>query len=950
MATTPDSLAELSLGERAAIGRIEKALFGGGDRLVKVGRYEIGVPLGSGAFGKVYRARDPELARDVALKVTEAPLGDADRDELLAEARVMATIRHPNVAVVHDVGVVEIDEVREVAPDPLAATTPGASGEGRVRVFIVMELVTGANLRDWLAAAPRTRREILDVLRQAGRGLAAAHAEGIVHRDFKPENVLVDGDGRALVIDFGLARAPVAAVADDAPLADAMSTHRIAGTPAYMAPEQLAGGKATPGTDQFAYAVTIWEALHGLRPFSGTTLAELRGAFAQPPRTAGRRLPSRLRGVLARALSADPAARWPSLDAMLGALDVRRGRRLVPVGFAVTAGAAVAGWIVATRPAEVVDPCARPTAELAGVWDAAKRDAIAAAFHPIDRGDAVFAHVASTLDRVTGAWLDARRDACVASPRAEPPGAASDPWAPARPAAARRDPDRRLACLQDWRRQLAAVTDAFARATPEVVDRALAALGELPPVARCADSDTGSPADPARAAAASDKLANARALRVAGRDDASLAELAAIDRDADPSIAVAAALLEGELLTSLGRFDDARTSAHHAFDLAIGVGDRRSAAEAAADLAFLGVYDTGRITDSLQWVQTGQSLLSSLDDALELDAKLANAEGNLLVTRGVPAAAGPAFERAVADYRRIDPDHPALGTNLASLGATEMDRGRLDDAERDLRDGVSRAERDLGPDHLEVATARIELGLVEHARGHYGEAARHMDRAMATYARTLGPDHPRLVYGYIDRALVEGARGDVASAERDFGEAARIARATFGLGHPITAQVAMSHASVLLDAGRAADALTYANQARDAYERSDSLSKAVADATLARALAGTGKLRDGLERARAAALVADAFPTGPGAIRALLYHAYGDLALASHADALAAYELRLAAGALATGSPDPLEMAAIHFALARATSDRAPAEVALREFPRDGDPARRAAIERWLAK
>jgi eukaryotic-like serine/threonine-protein kinase len=929
MATTPDPLGELSLGERAAIGRIEKALFGGGDRLVKVGRYEIGVLLGSGAFGKVYRARDPELARDVALKVTEAPLGDADRDELLAEARVMATIRHPNVAVVHDVGVVEVDAGHESPADPLAATTPGATGGGRIRVFIVMELVAGANLRDWLAAAPRTRREIVDVLRQAGRGLAAAHAKGIVHRDFKPENVLVDGDGRALVIDFGLARSPVAAVADDAP---------IAGTPAYMAPEQLAGGKASPVTDQFAYAVTMWEALHGIRPFLGTTLAELRSAFAQPPRTSGRRLPSRVRGVLARALSADPAARFPSLDAMLVALDRRRARWLVPLGFAVTAGAAVAGWIVATRPAEAVDPCARPTGELAGVWDAAKRDAIATAFHAFPRGDAVFAHVAPTLDRATTAWLDARRDACLVAQKP------SDPWA------APQRIDARMACLRAWRRQLVAVTDTFAKATPEIVERAVASAGELPAVARCADGDAEPIADLARLEAAFDKLADARAQHVAGHDDAALAELAQVSREDAPS-AIAAALLEADAAAAAGRFEDSRASAHRAFDLAIGITDRRSAAEAAADLAYLGAYDPSRISDSLQWVKTGQSLLAKLDDTIELDAKLANAEGNVMLMSGIAAYAEPAFARAVADYRRIDPDHPNLGSSLAALGSAELDRGKIDDAERDLRDGFARAERDLGPDHIEVAAALVNLGLVDAARGHYADALRGYDRAIATITRTLGPDHARLVYAYMDRAQARAARGGLADAERDLAEADRIARASFGGTNPMANQVAMAHASLLLDAGaRPADALALATSARSGFEHVDSLTRGIADATLARALAATGNLRDGLERARIAAAVADAFPTGPGAVRAILYHAYGELALASHADALAAYELRMAAGALAAGSPDPLRMAAIRFALARATSDRAMADRALREFPRDGDPARRAAIERWLAK
>src|SRR5262249_25528263 len=239
--------------------------------------------------------------------------------------------------------------------------------------------------------------------------------------------------------------------------------------------------------------------------------------------------------------------------------------------------------------------------------------------------------------------------------------------------------------------------DAFARATPEVVEHAIVVVGELPPVARCDDAVTAD-VDPARAEAANERIANARASHAAGRDDAALAELAAVARDADAPIALAAGLLEAGVLAGAGRFDDARGSARRAFDTAITIGDRRSAAEAAVDLVFLGAYDPSRIAESMQWVQTGKSLVGKLADAVELDAQLANAEGHVLLAAGIAAAAHPAFERAVADFRRIDPDHYALGSSLAALGTAELDRGLLDDAERDLRDGVARAEADLGPD------------------------------------------------------------------------------------------------------------------------------------------------------------------------------------------------------------------------------------------------------------
>jgi len=494
----PDSLAELSLGERAAIGRIEKALFGGDDRLVEVGRYEVGALIGSGAFGKVYRARDPELAREVALKVTAA--SDADRDELMREARVMATIRHPNVAAVHDAGIV------------------GAS------VFIAMELVTGVSLRQrglrrkmnrqaaehaktdakQNVSAEGSRAATIDILCQAGRGLAAAHAAGIVHRDFKPENVLVDDTGRAQVIDFGLAHVGGA---------DA----RVAGTPAYMAPELLAfrpadetidplaptvatdrsptdgvdgrGNDATSGavprahesspgraraatqaSDQFAFGVTFCEAMFGARPFAGSTLAELRASLERPPV-----LPrDRLRPILTRALSRDPAGRFPSVTGLVDAIE-RTESRVSRWWIAVGATAVVAGVVafVVMRGREPADPCPLPVAELEGAWDAAARATVATAMHSVPRGDEIFARVSVKLDRAAVAWLEARHDACVAT-------------------AVRHDQspqmlDRRVACLRGWKRQLAGITHVLARPAPDTLAAAPRVLDDLPSLSRCRD-------------------------------------------------------------------------------------------------------------------------------------------------------------------------------------------------------------------------------------------------------------------------------------------------------------------------------------------------------------------------------------------------------------------------------------------------------------------------------
>ncbi len=263
-----------------------------------VGRYVIRGVLGRGGMGVVYTAEDPELSRDVALKIVRVDLA------VVREARAMAKLSHPNVISVYDAG-----------------THEGA-------VFIAMELVRGTDLRAWLAAKRRTVAEIVEVFVAAGRGLAAAHAAAIVHRDFKPDNVLVGDDGRVRVTDFGLAQG--------LPGDDALDGAAI-GTPAYMSPEQHAGDRADPRSDQFSFSVALWEALHGERPFTGASREKVAqairdGQMTAPPRAS--RVPGSLRRLLVRGLAASPAARYPSLDALLRALGRNQARVPRRIAFA----------------------------------------------------------------------------------------------------------------------------------------------------------------------------------------------------------------------------------------------------------------------------------------------------------------------------------------------------------------------------------------------------------------------------------------------------------------------------------------------------------------------------------------------------------------------------------------------------------------------------------------
>ncbi|HET9989694.1 MAG TPA: serine/threonine-protein kinase, partial [Kofleriaceae bacterium] len=275
-----------------------------------LGRYRLERMLGEGGMGVVHAAFDPDLERRVALKVLRSvdQLGDA-RQRLLREARAMARLTHENVVVVHEVG---------TAND---------------RDYVAMELIDGQTLAEWLAGKPREVDKIVDAFCCAGRGLAAAHAAGLVHRDFKPHNVLRRRDGRIVVTDFGLARgvdaapmpAAAAAVAFDVTLrpgavVDAAAGSQpsglsgltvsgaVMGTPAYMAPEQWTGGTVGPPADQFSFCVALYEALYGVRPFGGATFDELR-ANVLAGVTETRRGSGRVHKALMRGLSRDPDAR-----------------------------------------------------------------------------------------------------------------------------------------------------------------------------------------------------------------------------------------------------------------------------------------------------------------------------------------------------------------------------------------------------------------------------------------------------------------------------------------------------------------------------------------------------------------------------------------------------------------------------------------------------------------
>ena len=449
-----------------------------------LGRYQLERRLGEGGMGVVHCAFDPDLERRVALKVLRRSDGSDDaRQRLLREARAMARLTHPNVVAVHEVG---------------------TAGD---RDYVAMELIDGETLADWLRRK-RTAREITHAFIAAGRGLAAAHAAGLVHRDFKPHNVLRANDGRVVVTDFGLARGvdvAAAAVPFERTLTPAQSataaptpsslsgltaTGSVLGTPAYMAPEQWEGGVVGPAADQFAFCVALWEALTGERPFHGKTLDELRcdvqrGVDALD----ASKVPRKLRAPLRRGLQRDPDQRYRNMDALLAALArADRSSSAWSIAWRSAAVLATAGFLIVHERGHGEPTCEAPVVELGRVWSPMIEGVTPGAL------DAAF-------DKIAVRWSLARATACTADPVMRPV---------------------QLHCLDGALARFDAVRRGFSR-TPNV--NAEEALGELVDPAACL-----TPAPPKLALASTPETARAFEMLAA----AAVAELAGDDAPKPP--------------------------------------------------------------------------------------------------------------------------------------------------------------------------------------------------------------------------------------------------------------------------------------------------------------------------------------------------------------------------------------------------------------------------------
>jgi len=863
-----------------------------------VGRYVILERIGSGGMGVVYAAWDRDLDRRVAIKLlhaTHGPQHTKGQARLLREAQAMARLAHPNVCTVHEVG----------------------SYQGHL--YVAMELIEGQTFGQWRRERARPWRELVAVLHQAGRGLAAAHHQGLVHRDFKPENVLVGRDGRVRVVDFGLARSKSETarlessaeiellLGNDSTSIKLTETGALAGTPAYMAPEQFRGHAPDARSDQFSFCVTLWEALYDQRPFAGETRAQLamavcKGELREPP---PRDVPAFLRRALRRGLSLHEEDRFPSMDALLAAIDRDPGRtrrRVLAVGLGAVAIAALSAGVATRFSEQAEDPCAGGPTRMAGAWDDERRDAMRAAF---GRVDALFAAISRDtvereLDDYAERWLEGYRSACEATH--------------VRHEQSSELLDRRMSCLDQRLAALSATTELLAHADREAVARSIGAVAALPALEECDSAERlmagfAPPGDPSVAEeveALRARLARARAQGNTGHASDGLADARAVTERAAaldwPPLRAEAALVVGQLATTAGDDELALASLHAAVDEAVASHHDEVLVAATTDLVSLIGVSLSRYEEAERWGRLAEAGVrrrgGDMNDAIELDLTLCM----MLADKGEPKAALPRCQEALdlsivvhgpehsitgmahrglgnahyvagdfgaaeAEYQRSTElflashglDHPEYPALLNALAAVCYSQNRGSACVEPFEQAVAAAVRSYGPEHPAVADFTNNLAVVLQDLGRLDEAEIHARRSLELRRARFGDDHPGVGAAHRVLARIAQLRGDLPGAREHADQAVKIMRATRGERHPDVLEALEGRALILVQAGEVEAGLRDMDEAlpmAEALER-PARERAVRRLEFARALAS---LRP--ERARELAAQAEGEATG----------------------------------------------------------------------------------------
>jgi len=681
-----------------------------------VGRYVIIDRLGEGGMGVVYSAYDPELDRKVAIKLMQASSGGSmsggEQAWLLREAQALARLAHPNVVAVHDVG--------------------SLSGN---RVFVAMELVDGATLRKWLRDEPRTWRAVLPIMAAAGRGLAAAHAAHLVHRDFKPDNVLVGNDGRVRVMDFGLARV--------GGHQDLTEDGTVAGTPAYMAPELYAGKPADAASDQFAFGVTLFEALFGTRPFTREELMSDAPPKAKLP--ADTRVPSKIQRAVLRAIAIEPAQRFATMDALLAelAIDTRGKRRIaIAAGLVGVAALGAAGTYVVT--ANKPEPCRGIDQRLTGVWDPIVKQNVRAGFLRTKLPFAAksFAQLERALDSYAKEWTSTAVESCRAT-------------------RVRRDQTEevlslRQTCLDQRLDELRALGQVLADPHPLLLDKADKIGGQLEPIANCSNvaslkgPEPPLPAIRVQVDGIRKRLAEAKANLIGGKY---LLTLVATQKAADearainyPPVLAEALHIQATALIATGNTLDAVKPLTDA--IWIGVRARRDDVVTAAALAraMITADTLGKPNEAKLWANVADAfaMRSGLERVFESRRYMAS--GIVAALSGNALEAVAAHEKMLqASERMLGHDNPALWADEVMYATTLIRALAYPRAVSHFERAIALRRQNVGDDHADIAMLLSNAGIAYRHTGQLAKARDAFERALAMRERLFGKNNPLLL-------------------------------------------------------------------------------------------------------------------------------------------------------------------------------------------------------------
>ena len=757
-------------------GALEQRLFASPASPVDIGGFVLIERAGFGAMGVVYRAYDPKLRREVALKLVRPDVEAREAGQrrsvgrLLREARSAAQVSHPNVVTVYEVAEVE-------------------GG-----FCIAMEYVRGMTLRTWCLERRRSWSEVLDMFIPAGRGLEAAHRVGVVHRDFKPENVLIDEHGRPRVADFGLARSsgeePSLASSsrnhDASTPSSAFSTEDGAavGTLAYMSSEQHLGGEVGPASDQFSFCVSLWEALWTERPYPQVEPEALRAAVVTGARDRPRRLgevPRALLHAVERGLAPDPRHRFGSMSELLDELDrIRSAPRRARQRWAFAAGSTVVvGLLWGGSRAAVGAPRCEAAADLAeNVWNESRRHAVRQRFD--DAGVPFASHsggrVLELLDDYVDGWKSAHTDACRAT------------WVRGEQSQALLD--RRMACLRRGLSALDAYAAQLEQADALLVQGAVAAAEQLPVLERCAAVERLQAMQPvpfdatrrAHAEETQERLTQTEAIELAGRYREALAvaerAVEAADRSEHaPSRAEAYNAL-GRIRASVGT-EDAGRARERAFSEALRGADDVQAATAAIALTLLLDRDEARRDQAALWSERAAALIQRMGGELRLEADRLEAKAQVELSAGEVTNAVESFQDALVLAERADAPALKRATLAMGLAKAQVQSGAYDDAERALDEVLIVLTRELGPDHPRLAETYGALGTLAARRGNGQSAYAWFVRARDLLDASLG-EHVSTAGAHANLGNAARALGRLDEAQAEMELAARMFARTVG--------------------------------------------------------------------------------------------------------------------------------------------------------------------------